>query len=194
MGTIRSSGRTRIGGLWAACCLLALTGCPSPYELRHENQWNAQDQIWMSDASQVRVRAAQSRVFDTKDTRKVLEAVVATLQDVAFKIEVLDETLGIISAKRYVAVERPGYQDPSYIRYQPDTLLMLTRNDRTWGPFWNRNDLVRFTVTVRPRGESQLVVRASAQFYLQAVESPEIYQPFFRALEQTLFLQAHAAP
>lgn len=182
------------GWFLLACGALVLQGCPSPYELRHENQWDSREQIWLSDASQVRVRASQSRLFDTNDRRRVLEAVVATLQDVNFKIEVLDEELGIVSGKRYLAMERPGYVDPSYILYRPDTLLVLARHFRTWGPFWNRNDLVRFTVTVRPRGEAQLVVRASAQFYLRAVESPEPYQPFFRALEQSLFLRAQAEP
>lgn len=193
---MRASGHIRgwirlIGG---CLCALLLQGCPSPYELRHENQWDARDQIWLSDASQVRVRAAQSRVFDTTDRRRVLEAVVATLQDIAFKIEVLDEELGIVSGKRYVPLEGGQFPDPSYVQYQPDTLLVLARHYRSWGPFWNRDDLVRLTVTVRPRGEAQLVVRASAQFYLRAVEAPEPYQPFFRALEQTLFLQAQSVP
>ena len=34
-----------------------------------------------------------------------------------------------------------------------------------------------------------LVLRASAQFYLRAVEDPVPYQKFFRALEQALFLK-----
>ena len=34
-------------------------------------------------------------------------------------------------------------------------------------------------------------MRASAQYYLNAVEDPEPYQRFFRALEQAMFLEAH---
>jgi hypothetical protein len=48
------------------------------------------------------------------------------------------------------------------------------------------------TVTVRKRNETQLVVRASAQFYLRAVEDPAPYQQFFRTLEQAVFLEGHA--
>lgn len=173
--------------------ILGAVAC-SPYEVRHDNQWNAREQIWLSEASQVKVRAAQTRVFDTTDRRRLLEAIVATLQDVNFKIEVLDEDLGVVSGKKYVELERPLHNDPSYLLYQPDTLLFLTRTYRSWGPFWNRDDLVRFTVTIRNRGESQLVVRASGQYYLRPVETPEPYQPFFRALEQALFLQARTAP
>ncbi len=50
---------------------------------------------------------------------------------------------------------------------------------------------LRMTVTVRPRGETQLLVRASAQFELEAVEDPEPYQQFFVALEKAMFLTAH---
>lgn len=167
-----------------------LTAC-SPYEMRHDNQSDARTQIWLSEESQVRVRAAQTRVFDTKDRRKMLQAIVMTLQDLNCKIDVLDEELGIVSAKRYLDLEQPTFLDPSYVLYRPDTLLFLTRTYRAWGPFYHRSDLVRLTVTVRDRNESQLLIRASAQFYLRAVEDPVPYQQFFRTLEQAIFLEGH---
>jgi len=49
---------------------------------------------------------------------------------------------------------------------------------------------LRMTVTVRPRGETQQLVRASAQFADRAVEEPEPYQNFFVALEKAMFLTA----
>lgn len=172
-------------------CLAIVTAC-SPYEMRHENQSDARAQIWLSEESQVKVRAAQTRVFDTNDHGKMLRAIVMTLQDLNCKIEVLDEDLGIVSAKKYVDLEQSAFIDPSYLLYRPDTLLFLTRNYRTWGPFHHRSDLVRLTVTVRDRNDSQLVVRASAQFYLRAVEDPLPYQQFFRTLEQAVFLEGHS--
>ncbi len=51
--------------------------------------------------------------------------------------------------------------------------------------------LLRMTVSVRPRGQSQLLVRANAQFNLKAVEEPEPYQQFFTALAKSMFLTAH---
>lgn len=176
--------------LWS---VVVCSGC-SPYDMRHANQWNSRDQIWLSEASQVKVRAAQTRVFDTTDRRKLLEGVIATMQDVDFRIDVLDEELGIVSGKKYIDLEGPQGAGTSYLLYRSDQLLFMTRNYRSWGPFWNRDDLVRFTVTIRRRGETQSMVRASVQHYLRAVETPEIYQPFFRALEQALFLQAQTAP
>ena len=47
------------------------------------------------------------------------------------------------------------------------------------------------SVTVRPRGETQLLVRASAQYGIKQVDDAETYQDFFNALEKSLFLTAH---
>jgi len=178
------------GVMLALCCLLQ--GCPTPYEWRHENQWDSREQIGMAEASQMKLRAAQSRVFDTADSRRILEAIVSTMQDLNLMVEVLDEELGVVSGKLFVPLERPtlGF-DPFYHLYDDQSLLLFSRTYRTWGPFWHRSDLVRLTVTVRKRNEQQTVVRASAQFYLRAVEEPEPYQKFFRTLEQTLFLEGH---
>jgi hypothetical protein len=174
-------------------CLL-LQGCPSPYEWRHQDQWDSREQIWLSEESQVKLRAAQSRVFQTTDRRRTIEAIVATMQDLGFMVEVLDEEIGIVSGKRFEPLERSSIgTDPSYHLYDDHSLLIFTKSYHTWGPFWHRSDLVRLTVTVRKRNETQLVVRASAQYYLRAVEDPVPYQKFFRTLEQTLFLQSQSA-
>lgn len=50
---------------------------------------------------------------------------------------------------------------------------------------------MRLTVTVRPRGSSQLLVRANAQYGLETIEDPEPYRNFFAALEKAMFLTAH---
>ena len=179
----------RAAGLCAFAAGFAALAC-SPYEYRHDVQWDARSQIWLSEESQVKVRAAQSRVFDTRDRRAMLEAVVALFQDLGFQIEVLDETLGIVSGKKFVELEKPrAGSDPTYYLYDDENLAVFTRSFRQWGPFWHRSDLVRLTVTVRERNEQQLVVRASAQFYLRAIEDGEPYQQFFAALDRARFAQ-----
>lgn len=50
---------------------------------------------------------------------------------------------------------------------------------------------LKMTVTIRPRGEKQLLVRANAQFGLKAVEDPAPYQNFFTSLSKAMFLEAH---
>jgi len=187
-----SNNRGRVQFVLSGLFCLLLQGCPMPYELRHHNQWDSREQIWLSDESQVKIRSAQSRVFDTTDRQRMLSVILSTLQDLDFKVEVLDEELGIVSGRKYVENEQVYGGDVSYVLYQPDALLVLNRNYRTWGPFYNRSNLVRVTVTVRKRNETQLVVRASAQFYLRAVEEPDLYQQFFRTVEQALFLQGQS--
>lgn len=50
---------------------------------------------------------------------------------------------------------------------------------------------LKMTVTVRPKGQTQLVVRANAQYNIYPVEDPEPYQQFFASLEKSMFLTAH---
>jgi len=50
---------------------------------------------------------------------------------------------------------------------------------------------LKMTVSVRPRGETQLIVRANAQYGTRPVTDPKPYQDFFVALEKSMFLTAH---
>jgi len=58
------------------------------------------------------------------------------------------------------------------------------------GSKWNRS-LMRITVSVRPRGETQTLVRANCQLDQKLVTDPVPYQMFFSALSKTMFLEAH---
>ncbi len=76
--------------------------------------------------------------------------------------------------------------------YDEESLVVFNRVYRTWGPFQARADMVRLTATVRQRNAQQLIVRASAQYFLRAVEEPAAYQKFYRTLEQALFAERAA--
>jgi len=51
-------------------------------------------------------------------------------------------------------------------------------------------EVVTMTVTVRARGEKQLLVRANAQYGVESVQDAATYQDFFTALEKAMFLTA----
>jgi len=168
---------------------ILLQGCAMQWGA--EIQWNSESQILMSEASQVKMRALQTRVFDTTDKRKTMQAVIYTMQDLFFDIEVLDEELWILSAKKMYPRGGGGWQNkPSYYNYKTDSLMSFQTNYRTYGPFQYRNDLTRISVTIRPKGKTQLRVRASIQYNIRAVEDPALYQQFFKTLSQSMFLAA----
>jgi len=58
------------------------------------------------------------------------------------------------------------------------------------GVKWMRGNNMRMTVSVRPRGETQLLVRANCQIGNELVNDPVPYQRFFAALSKSLFLEA----
>lgn len=76
-------------------------------------------------------------------------------------------------------------QDLSFVLDKADAVLGTVSGTKLDGY------QLRITVTVRPRGETQMLVRANAQYNIMAVEDPEPYQQFFAALERAMFLTAH---
>jgi hypothetical protein len=153
-------------------------------------QWDAKDQILLSESSQVKLRTIQTRTYDTTDRNRLIRAIVSTLQDLYFDIDVLDDEFGIISGKKLLNTGDAWEQSPTYYTYKTDNLIIFSANYRTYGPFVYRTNLTRLSVTIRPKGETQLLVRASIQHNIAAVEDPEAYQTFFKLLEQSQFLSA----
>ncbi len=125
-------------------------------------QTDSRAQVLAVTKSQVELRSFQARAFDTTDREKTLRTIIATLQDLNFVVDKADAVLGTVSATKF---GQGGAFKATY---------------------W-----LRMTVSVRPRGQSQLLVRANAQFNLKAVEEPEPYQQFFTALAKSMFLTAH---
>jgi hypothetical protein len=138
-----TSNLTRV--FCALAMILIITGC----------QTNSRQQILSMDKTQVALRSTQSRSFDTVDMSLTVRTVIATLQDLGFTIDKVDQTLGLVSAAKA------------------------------------GNYLLKLTVTIRPRGGNQTIVRASAQHNLNAVSDAVPYQQFFDSLSQALFLEAH---
>jgi len=50
---------------------------------------------------------------------------------------------------------------------------------------------LRVTVTVRPRGDTQMLVRINAGYDEEVVKDLKFYRDFFTALEKAMFLTAH---
>ena len=119
------------------------------------------DRLLDMDTSQVQLRSIQSRAFDTTDKEKTMRAIIATLQDLGFMLDRADYPLGFVAASK-------------------------SRADVLRAP-----GSLRATVTVRPRGEKQLLIRMNAEYQLQPVSEPKPYQNFFNSLGKAMFLEAH---
>lgn len=113
--------------------------------------------------SMLKLRSAQTRTFETTDRNRVMRGVVATLQDLGFMVTGADAALGTVSGRKFTA-------DATGQVYE-----------------------LRVTVTVRPRDERQMLVRANAEFNNKPVEDPAAYQNFFNALGRSIFLVANKA-
>jgi hypothetical protein len=75
-------------------------------------------------------------------------------------------------------------QDLGFVIDKADETLGTISGTKRKG-YW-----LRMTVSIRPRGENQMIVRSNAQYNLQTVEDPEPYQEFFASLSKGLFLEA----
>jgi len=125
---------------------------------------SSKEQLLKMDESQVKLRSMQTRAFDTTDKDKMLRTVISTLQDLGYIVNEANEVIGTVSART------------THIRYRV---------------FKKIESPLLITVIVRPRGETQLLVRANAQYNQKAVEDPAVYQNFFTVLEKSIFLTAH---
>lgn len=76
-----------------------------------------------------------------------------------------------------------------------DLGFVIDRSDSVLGSVsatkWQQYQ-IKITVTVRPKGQDRMLVRANAQFNVSPIEDPKQYQDFFASLEKSLFLTAHA--
>jgi hypothetical protein len=76
-------------------------------------------------------------------------------------------------------------QDLDFVIFHADYALGSvsgTKRDR---------DKAQMTVSIHPRGTTQLLVRANARMSAGPVVEPEPYQRFFTALSSSMFLEAH---
>ena len=76
-------------------------------------------------------------------------------------------------------------QDLGFVIDKADNELGTVSGTKLKGYF------LRMTVTVRPRGKKQTLVRANATYNVTPVEDPQPYQQFFTALQKAMFLTAH---
>lgn len=114
----------------------------------------------------------QQRLLDSDGSQVQLRSIQSRVFDTTDK----EKTLRTVMAT---------LQDLGFVIDEADSLLGMVTATKL-----NRYAL-RITVSVRPRGEKQLVVRANCQYENAPVVDPEPYQQLFTSLEKAMFLAAH---
>ena len=111
----------------------------------------------------------QARLLDSDESQVRLRSIQSRAFDTTDKAKTLRTAISTL-------------QDLGFVVDQADLTLGTVTGTKLAGY------QLRMTVSVRPRGETQLLVRANAQYNLQPVTDPEPYQMFFAALEKAMFL------
>ena len=118
-------------------------------------------------------RSSRNQLLETEESQVMLRSIQSRVFDTTDRTATLRTIMATL-------------QDLGFVIDDADEMLGLvsaTKLDRY---------AVRMTVTVRPRGKTQLLVRANAQYNLQAVEDPEPYQQFYQSLSKSMFLAGDA--
>lgn len=117
----------------------------------------------------------------TDSKQQILAVTKSQVELRSFQTRVFDTT----DKEKTLRTVMATLQDLSFVLGKADAVLGTVSGTKLDGY------QLRITVTVRPRGETQMLVRANAQYNITAVEDPEPYQQFFVALERAMFLTAH---
>lgn len=115
---------------------------------------------------------SQSKALAVSESQVKLRSMQSRIFDTSDKIKTLRTAMATL-------------QDLGFVIDKADDVLgsvSATKLDRY---------AVRITINVRPNGETQMLVRANAQYNLKAIEDPEPYQQFFAAFEKAMFLTAN---
>jgi hypothetical protein len=117
----------------------------------------------------------QNRILDTDESASQVQ--LRQIQSRVFDTSDREKTLRTVIAT---------LQDLSFVVDKADLTLGTVSATKLDGY------AVRMTVTARPRGKAQMVVRANAQLNTHPITDPAPYQSFFVALERSMFLAAHS--
>jgi uncharacterized protein (DUF1786 family) len=135
--------------------------------------------------TQLQIREFQTRIYETKDTRLVMKALLNVLQDEGFIVKEANSDLGFLTGSREVDVEDKGKAFVSR--------LVHGANAR-----WDKNSIIEVTANVSEHGE-QTRVRVNFQAKtlnnmglvskIRPMGDEAYYQEFFAKVDKGIFIE-----
>jgi hypothetical protein len=118
----------------------------------------------------------------------------ASTSNKAFRTEESQVELRNMQTRAFDTTDRKMMMQ-TIVSTMQDLDFVIDKADATLGTItgtkFSKSAYITMSVTVRPRGETQLMVRANAQYGTAVVKDAETYQDFFNSLGKSLFLTAH---
>ena len=150
-----------------------------------------------ASSSALSIRKLQSRRFETRDERLVLQAAAGVMQDLGFSIDDARAEAGLIVASK----DRDAVEAQQVVG-QTLLVLLAAAAGAKHDPVWERDQRIRaaIVVTLGATG-SDCIARVSFQRTIrntrnqlsrvETIDDPEIYRAFFGSLSQSVFLEAN---
>lgn len=137
-------------------------------------------------------REMQSRRFETNDERKILNAAVATMQDMSFKIEASEKELGVIVGSKNASAYNAG---------EIAAAVVVAALTGVVSPVSKSQTIKASLITSKASNKKGYIARITFQRIvydtqdrvsrLESVEDKELYKGFFEKLSKSLFLEAN---
>lgn len=156
--------------LYTLIALVVLTGCtyftPAPQK------------------TQLEIRQMQTHLFDVKNFKLVMKAMLNVLQDEGFVVKNVQLDLGFLVATKEVDIERPGVRFWGGGFASPDRWLKMSVLDAT-------ANVTEFGSRTKVRVNFQLkqLDNYGAVVGVCQVQDPQFYQDFFAKVSKSIFIQ-----
>lgn len=152
--------------------------------------------------TQLEIRQAQTRAFDTTDTRLVMKAMLEVLQDEGYGVKNAVVELGLITAIKEVDLAPNHSGDGRLDVFGGTTLILggggIFLGGDADGGTWRKTEVIDCTSNVSEHGQ-QTRVRVSFQRKVldnrgnivssAPIDDPAFYQEFFSKVDKAIFLE-----
>ncbi len=146
----------------------------------------------------VKLRALETRRYDTLDQVALLSAATQTLQDLGFTISESQPGVGVL-----VGAKQRDAEEAGQVAGQVALTVMFALLGSYYNPDWDETQTIVVTVVTTPiENSKQVDVRVSfdrkvktknGAWHAEIIKDPEIYKQFFNKLSGGVFLQGHEA-